>query len=259
MNPYGLASLALLFGLFAGLLAFLDLGYRIGRNNFRKNHALAYEGTGTLEGALFALLGLLLGFSFAGATSRLDARHQLIIHEANAIETAYSRLDLLPATDQPPMRHLFRDYLDARVQAYEKFAHREASAQEFARASEIQRQIWSLGLTASQADPSREATRLLLPALNDMADVAAAQSIALELHLPAFIFYLLIGIALLTAVLAGYAMSKRQSRSWLHMLLYAAIISITIYAIFDFDNPRYGLIRADAADKALLQLRDSIR
>lgn len=72
-------------------------------------------------------------------------------------------------------------------------------------------------------------------------------------------FYLLISAALLTALLAGYAMSKRQCRSWLHTLLYAAIISITVYAIFDFDNPRYGLIRADAADKALLQLRDSIR
>ena len=259
MNLYGSASLVLLFGLFVGLLACLEIGYRIGRNNYRKNHALAYEGTGTLEGALFALLGLLLGFSFAGATSRLDGRHQLIIHEANAIETAYSRLDLLPASEQPALRHLFRDYLDARVQAYEKFAHREASAQEFARASEIQQRIWSLGLTASQADPSREATRLLLPALNDMADVATARTIAVELHLPAFIFYLLIVIALLTAVLAGYAMSKRQSRSWLHILLYSVIISVTIYAIFDFDNPRYGLIKADAADKALIHLRDSIR
>jgi hypothetical protein len=54
-------------------------------------------------------------------------------------------------------------------------------------------------------------------------------------------------------------MSKRQCRSWLHILIYAAIISVTICAIFDFDNPRYGLIKADAADKALLQLRDSIR
>jgi hypothetical protein len=63
----------------------------------------------------------------------------------------------------------------------------------------------------------------------------------------------------LTGLLAGYAMSKRQSRSWLHILLYAVLISGTIYAIFDLDNPRYGLIKVDAADKALLQLRDSIR
>jgi hypothetical protein len=259
MNPYGSAALALLFGLFVGLLVCLELGYRIGAGSYRRVHALAYEGTGALEGALFALLGLLLDFSFAGATSRLDARHQLIVREANAIETAYSRLDLLPASEQPAISQLFREYLDARVQAYEKFAHREASAKEFARASEIQQRIWSQSLIASQADPTREAGRLLLPALNDTADVTTSRTIALEHHLPAFVFYLLITVALLTALLAGYAMSKRQRRSWLHTLLYAVIISITVYAIFDFDNPRYGLIRADAADKALLQLRDSIR
>jgi hypothetical protein len=259
MNAYGVASITLLFGLFFGLLVCLEVGYRIGRDCYGKNGGLAYEGTGVLEGALFTLLGLLLGFSFAGATSRLDSRHELIVREANAIETAYSRLDLLPAGEQPVLRHLFRDYLDARVLAYEKFAQREASAREFERASEIQQRIWSQAVSASQADPTHDAGRLLLPALNEMADVATARAMALEFHLPAFIFYLLICLALLTALLAGYAMSKRQSRSWLHILLYAGIISITIYGIFDFDNPRYGLIKADAADRALLQLRDSIR
>jgi hypothetical protein len=259
MNTYGVASIALLFGLFCGLLVCLEVGYRFGRDRYGRNGTLAYEGTGVLEGALFTLLGLLLGFSFAGATSRLDSRHELIVREANAIETAYSRLDLLPPAEQPALRHLFRDYLDVRVEAYEKFAEREASTREFERASEIQHRIWSQAVSASQADPTQDAGRLLLPALNEMADVATARAMALEFHLPAFIFYPLICLALLTALLAGYAMSKRQSRSWLHILLYSTTISITIYGIFDFDNPRYGLIRADAADQALLQLRDSIR
>jgi hypothetical protein len=259
LSPYGSAVLGLLFGLFAGILGCLEIGYRIGRNNSRKIHELAYEGTGTIEAALFALLGLLLGFSFAGATSRLESRHQLIVREANAIGTAYLRLDLLPANDQPGIRHLFRDYLDARVLAYEKFAHREAAEQEFVRASELQQRIWSQALTASRGDQSQEPVRLLLPALNEMIDVVTSRAIAREIHLPALMFYLLISIALLTGLLAGYAMSKRQSRSWLHILLYAVIISITIYAIFDFDNPRYGLIKVDAADRALLRLHDSIQ
>jgi len=43
------------------------------------------------------------------------------------------------------------------------------------------------------------------------------------------------------------------------MILYATVIPITIYAVLDFEDPRSGLIRVDAADKALIQLRDSIR
>jgi hypothetical protein len=257
-NPYGLAALALLFGLFIGILACLELGYRIGRKNFGKTHELTYEGTGTIEASLLALLGLLLGFSFASAMSRLETRHQLIVQEANAIGTAYLRLDLLPSNDQPEIRRVFRGYLDARIRAYEDFQQRTVAEQEFAHASELQQQIWSRAFAASRADPTQESARLLLPALNEMIDVTTARAIALDIHLPALIFYLLICIALLAALLGGYAMSKRQSRSWLHILLFAVTISLTICAIFDLDNPRFGLIKETAADKALLQLRESI-
>jgi hypothetical protein len=92
-----------------------------------------------------------------------------------------------------------------------------------------------------------------------MIDVATSRAVGQKIHLPALVFYLLIGIALLSGLLAGYAMSKRQTRSWFHVLIYASIISITVYVIFDFDNPRFGLIKVDAADTALIQLRDSIR
>jgi hypothetical protein len=79
-----------------------------------------HEGIGVIEAAVFALLGLLLGFSFSGGTSRLDIRRKLIAQEANAIEASYLRLDQLQAADQPEMRRLFRQYLDARLGVYEK-------------------------------------------------------------------------------------------------------------------------------------------
>jgi hypothetical protein len=58
---------------------------------------------------------------------------------------------------------------------------------------------------------------------------------------------------------AGHVMAKRKHRSARHMILYAAIISVTIYAVPDLDEPRSGLIRLDRADQALIELRDSIR
>lgn len=54
-------------------------------------------------------------------------------------------------------------------------------------------------------------------------------------------------------------MARRPRRSWLHMVFFSAIISLTITVIFDFNYPRYGLIRIDAADRTLLELRDSMR
>lgn len=100
--------------------------------------------------------------------------------------------------------------------------------------------------------------RLFLPAINEMTDVTTARTIAMYTQLPRLIFILLSGVALISGLLAGYAMAKRRSRSLLHMTLYAAVIAVTVYAILDLEYPRFGLIHLDKADQALLQLRDSI-
>ena len=157
------------------------------------------------------------------------------------------------------MRQLFRQYLDARLSGYENLLQRDIANQEFARAAAMQQQIWSRAVTAGENDSTHNIPRILLPALNNMIDVTTSRAIALDTHLPALIFLLLICVALLSALLAGHVMAKRKHRSALHMILYAAIISVTIYAVLDLDEPRSGLIRLDRADQALIELRDSIR
>lgn len=82
-----------------------EAGFRVGRSSEKYTEA-AHEAIGVIEAAVFALLGLLLGFSFSGGTSRMDTERQLIVQEANAISTAYLRLDQLPASEQPEMRPL---------------------------------------------------------------------------------------------------------------------------------------------------------
>jgi hypothetical protein len=257
MNP-GELAVVLSVGLFFGMAACLEAGYRLGSYASQRAEA-AHEGTSTIDAAIFALLGLLLGFTFAYGISHLDQRRQLIIQEANAIGTAHLRLDLLPANQQQEMRLLFRRYLDARLGAYEKLPDLDAAGRELARATQLQKEIWSRAVTAAQDDPTQNVARLLLPALNEMIDVTTARTIALHTHLPPLIFGLSISVALLSGLLAGYNMAKRKNRSWFHALLYAVVIAITIFTVVDLDYPRFGLIRLNAADAALIQLRDSMR
>lgn len=255
MNPATWA-VTLSVSVFLGMVACLEVGFRIGRRTSRTSPELAHEGIGVLEAAVFALLGLLLGFSFAGSTSRLDNRRQLIVEEANAIGTAYLRLDLLTANDQPEMRRLFREYLDARLHMNDVPSEKERE-QWMARAEQIQQEIWVRAVNASRAD--EKTALLLLPSVNGMIDLTTTRMVAARTHMPMLIFALLTCVALLSGVLAGYAMSKRTKRSWLHVFLYAVVVATTIYTILDLDFPRYGLIRVDAADTALRQLRGSIQ
>jgi hypothetical protein len=59
-------------------------------------------------------------------------------------------VDEVPINNQPELRRLFRDYLDARIRVYEKLPDVEAAEQQLARAAELQHEIWSCAVAASQ-------------------------------------------------------------------------------------------------------------
>jgi hypothetical protein len=134
--PYGMMSLA--SGLFLGTLALLETGRRIGLRRLAKDSEAARTGLGVVEGAIFALMGLLIAFTFSGAASRFDTRRHLVVEEANAIGTAYLRLDLLPSDAQSALRESFRQYVDARLTAYRKLPDIAAAMQELAQATKLQ-------------------------------------------------------------------------------------------------------------------------
>jgi hypothetical protein len=100
---------------------------------------------------------------------------------------------------------------------------------------------------------------LLLPALNAMIDITTTRTMATQIHPPLVIFALLCVLALAGSLLAGYSMAGSQARSWTHMIGFAVIIAVTVYVIFDLEYPRLGLIRVDAADQVLVELRDSMK
>src|SRR5688572_3599493 len=105
-------SIALALVLFAVLFGFVQLGRRVA---VLRDPGGASRGAVAVEGAIFALMGLLIAFTFSAAQNRLDARRKLLIDEANAIGTAYLRIDLLPGDAQPKLRDDFRAYTDSRI------------------------------------------------------------------------------------------------------------------------------------------------
>ena len=114
MNPVETAietqSWLFALGLFAGIILVLELGRRVGALQRVQIMEGGAAGVGAVEAAIFGLLGLLIAFTFQGASARFDGRREQIVQEANNIGTAWLRIDLLPASAQPGMRDLFRHY-----------------------------------------------------------------------------------------------------------------------------------------------------
>jgi len=241
------------FSVFIALVVCLEIGYHIGTKRI-KTLPNAFEGFGAIEGAVFGIFGLLLSLSFFGAASRLDARRQLIVTEANAIASAYLRVDLLPNAEQTEVRRLFREYLDERIRISESSDETQALA-EMSKATKLQQAIWSRAISATKE--GAPGVPLLLPALNQMTEIANAKAIAVRTHLPALVYYFLFAAALLSGFVAGFGMA-RGHRNWLSVLAYASIVTLTMYVMIDMEYPRAGLIRIGAADLAMTTLRDSI-
>lgn len=243
--------------LFAGMLLAQEIGLRAGRRRLAAEGEGARVGLGAIDGAVFGLMGLIVAFAFHGAATRFDARRQLIVQEANDIGTAYLRVDLLPAAAQPGVRELFRRYVDARLAVYRSLPDVGAARDEAARAEGLQREIWATSVAAARDAP--QATMLLLPALNAMIDTATERTVALQTHPPLLVFGMLGFFALACALLAGYGMAGAGSRSLLHVVGFAAILTLTVYVILDYEFPRVGIIRIDAADRLLADVRQSMR
>lgn len=259
MNLTLIASLSAA-GLFFGMLIFLEIGRRIGLSRLVHDPDGLAKGVGVVEGAVFGLLGLIIAFTFSGAASRFEDRRHLIAEETNAIGTAYLRLDLLPGDAQPEMRSLFRRYIDLRLATYRDTGDATAKKVKLSESVALQGEIWTKALTAIRRPESPAyAVMLLLPALNGMIDITTTRAMAVQNHPPLVVFLLLAGLSLIGSMLVGYSMSGNKNRSWLHTVAFAALMSLAVYVILDLEFPRLGLIRVDAADQILIDLRKSMR
>ena len=150
MNP-AILAFAVAVLLLGALFVCMDVGFRVGRARRARNPDLAGEGAGTVDAAVFGLLGLALAFTFSGASDRLAIRRAQIVQEANAIGTAYLRLDVLPDEAQPPLRDAFRRYVDARIGVYQKLPDFTAAKAQVDIATKLQREIWSRSIAIANA------------------------------------------------------------------------------------------------------------
>lgn len=247
-------------GLLVVILCLLEIGRVVGIHRRRVDPDGAGAGLGAIDGAVFGLMGLLIAFTFSGAATRFDGRRQLIGQEANAVGTAYLRIDLLPQSAQPTLREDFRNYLDMRLGIFRNLRTDIAVAKEdLTRSNELQNKIWSDAVAACREQDSPAVTTLVMSSLNDMIDITTTRMVAMQTHPPVVVFYGLGMLVMATSLLAGYGMAGSKKRSWVHMVVYAVIMAATLYIILDLEYPRFGLIRIDAADQVLVDVRNSMK
>jgi hypothetical protein len=237
-------------GLCLGMLIVMWIGLRLGARRLAK-HPGDKLGSSTVETAVFGLLGLLLAFVFYGAAGRFDWHRELDVDEANAIGTAYLRIDLLPEASQGALRHDVREYVGARLAFYRTMEDRPAQDAATRRTDALQQSIWHEALAACPADCNPGTKSLVFSSFNDMFDMASKQTMGTWMHPPFIMYVLLYALALIAGLLTGYSMADARPRGWLHLLALPAILAVTVYVILDVEYPRRGTIQLGRFDQVL--------
>lgn len=254
---FSLVDLLLAAALFAAMLAAQEWGRRLGERDRRSRPASEKRSNSPSEGAVYGLLGLFLAFTFSGAASRFDERRHLVVQEANAVGTAWLRIDLLPENARPAIRDLFKQYLDARLEFYRAPPLSAAAEASKARFLALQGQIWSSGVAAGVASGQVPPLTLFVPAVNEMFDIANTREVAMRLHPPAAVFVMVAILSIVGALFAGFGMAGER-RPWLQLLGFAGVMTVALFVIIDLEFPRVGLIRLNAVDSVLTDVRRSM-
>lgn len=244
MNSIGGALLVCL-SLFLAMLAAAFTGHVIGARRVRSYGEQALAGGGGVEAAVFALLGLLIAFTFSGASGRFDARRNLAVDQINALSTAWMRLDLLPSADRTAARQLLYGYVDGLVRANEQGSDLDALARIVEELDQVQAQLWQLAVESAGRSERVYVAPLVLSPLNEAFDYSNSRLSAMRIHVQPEVVALLLLLALLSAALVGMSQAPKPKPDFMHILIFAAVISTAIYVILDFEFPRIGLITLD--------------
>jgi hypothetical protein len=254
---YGQHSALIAAALVIAMVAAMEAGYRLGARRSGQASDPIRSQVGTVLASLLGLLALLLGFTFSLALQRYEDRSQAVVKEANAIGTAYLRVQLLPGALRPDLEAALREYVDIRVKEGRVQLADRATREVLNRdADRVAAQLWEKAMRAVEKDDRPATSGLFVQALNDLIDAAGAGRAALERHVPEIVHLLLFATIAVTSAILGYASGISGHRVTVPAVALVLLVVCVVYLIIDLDRPRRGSILV--SQESMLELQKSM-
>lgn len=207
----------------------------------RRERTLAEESSTfkTLETAVLALLGLLLGFTFSMGVGRYDQRKNLEVSEANDLANAWLRTATLPEPLRSQERMLMRAYAPVRLQFLTAGTSAARVDESLHRAALLQSWMWGIAAEFANNRPDPVSAQYL-SAVTNLVDVSESRTAAFENRIPLIAWVMLVFISFIASVLVGVGIG---TKSQLLRLVLPIVVASALSLTLDLDSPRSGLIR----------------
>ena len=194
-------------------------------------------------GALLALLGLILAFSYSFGLSRLDLRKEALLQETNSISTAFVRADLLPEPVRSELRSRLRDYAVTRVLSAEDTRRVSSVLEKVELSQQAQDLLWPTLKQALDGDIPGHVQMLNIQSINDLLDADTTRNAVGWDRFPLPVFGYLVALGALAVAMAAQNAERKEALSRVRVSVFAFALATLIFIIIDFDNSSRGLIQ----------------
>jgi hypothetical protein len=253
------ASLGVIgLGMFGGLLVFGLVGYALRRVRDRKRPAVEEADSGQegyLVSAVLGLFALLLGFTFALAVDRYDARRLLVRDEATAIGAAYLRAQLMEPEHRERISRLLVEYTDNRITLAN--TRPPAPVAMLAANDELLTRLWQATVAAFPTIRDFDFSSSFLDSMNAVIELDEARKAARLAHVPSAVFVVLAIYAASVATVLGFVLTAIRGR--IAGIILLGLFTLSVLLIIDIDRPATGGIRESQAPMERLRQSMTVR
>lgn len=195
-------------------------------------------------GALLALLGLLLAFTFGFSLTRAEARKSALLEEANAISTAFLRADVLAEPGRSELRKAIADYAGTRVADFES-NNSDSVAAFTSRTLAAQAKIWPLMMRSFDEQTPAPVVINVMNGVTDMLDAHTVRVSAGVDGVPMVAKVMVLICAASSLFIVGNAAALRGRQLTWRTFMFAGVLSVIMIVIVDFERPREGFVQLD--------------
>jgi hypothetical protein len=244
-----------IFSIFIGTAVFILISFEVGYqiSKYTQSH---YEGKvdtsqGPMVGGILAMLAFVLAFTFSMAASRFDDRKETVLNEANAINAAYLRADLIAEPHRTEVKRLLREYVDIRLHGLKKM---EIT---LTRSLELHELLWTQATLAAEQNP-KNLNLLLIQSINEVINIHHKRlTVAVLDRIPVDIWLTLYAITVFAMVTVGSQVGLARTRRLNQVIPMVLAFSALITLVADLDRPaQLGLIKI--SQEAMIDLEKTM-
>lgn len=230
---------------FGVMILALELGFRVGKKRRDTWRNAESGGGGIVQTSIFAVLGLVLAFTYSAGLTRFEARKAALLNEANAIGTAFLRADLASEPGRTELMEALYEYAVTRSLPPRSAVTRKGQKVFLLKTLEKQASIWPATKRVIDQENPDPLEVSIVSSINSVLDAHTIRFAAVIDGLHPTIIFLLALVTLSAMAVAGFNAGIHGRMSRWRMTAFAIVLTALVFVTLDLDRPNDGTIIVD--------------